>query len=245
MLAKTCLDKAKCTIDLTEAKILEYFNNTGDCGRHFDTMLNKKVYVGMFCKNAMLVVGDNAYSLAFSEIAMMVTMLDALVIIVFIYMMMNLKVSGQKTIDNIMANSLSANSLTIEVTNLPKDKPKEQLIAMLWTHYEKYYNGEYKFRMTKHDKTGEYAYLKDRNFKIVDIQISQGSKVMSYEINYNKLINKKIDIIKSYRRDYDKDKKLPAISYLQDLAMHFSTEVPEKKQAKVAKILDKLRLLED
>ncbi len=199
----------------------------------------------MYCKDAKLVVGDNAYSMAFSEIAMMVTMLDALVIIGFIYMMMNLKMSGKKTIDNIMANSLSANSLTLEVTNLPKDKPKEELIAMLWSHYETYYNGEYKFRMTKNDKTGEYAYLKDRKFQIVDIQISQGSKVMSYEINYNKLINKKMDMIKSYRRDHDKEKKLPDITYLQDLAMHFSTEVPEKKQKKVAKILDKLRLLED
>jgi hypothetical protein len=37
---------------------------------------------------------------------------------------------------------------------------------------------------------------------------------MAYEINYNNLVNKKIDIIKSYRRDYDKDKKLPDITYL-------------------------------
>jgi hypothetical protein len=37
---------------------------------------------------------------------------------------------------------------------------------------------------------------------------------MAYEIEYNKLIYKKIDIIKSYRRDYDKEKKLPDMCYL-------------------------------
>lgn len=123
----------------------------------------------MFCRDARLVSGDEQFSMKFSEIALMVTLLDAMVIIGYIYMMMNLKISGQKTIENIMANSLSPSSLTIEVTNLPKDKPKETLIAELWAHYENYYNNAYKNRMMKNDKNKEYDYLKERKFKIVDI----------------------------------------------------------------------------
>ena len=67
---------------------------------------------------------------------------------------------------------------------------------------------------------------------------------MAYEIEYNKLIYNKIDIIKSYRRDYDKEKKLPDMCYLQDIRMHFSSEIEEKDKNKVEKIMQELGKLE-
>lgn len=96
----------------------------------------------------------------------MITMIDAAVIIVYIYMIFNLNLSGTKAINNIISNSLSANALTIEVTNLPKDKPKEQLIGELWTHYETYFNTVYKAKQMKEKKN---KYVEEDPFKIVDI----------------------------------------------------------------------------
>ena len=58
-------------------------------------------------------------------------------------MILNLKISGSKTIINIMSNSLSASLLTVEVKNLPKDKSREALIGELWDWYENYYNTVY------------------------------------------------------------------------------------------------------
>jgi len=40
---------------------------------------------------------------------------------VFIYMMINLELSGKKTKNYVLNNSLSPNLFTIEVRNLPKD----------------------------------------------------------------------------------------------------------------------------
>lgn len=68
---------------------------------------------------------------------------------------------------------------------------------------------------------------------------------MQYEMHFNQLMIKKIDLVKCYRRDYDQEMKLPDITYLQDVRMHFSTEVPEEKKKKAQKILDTLGKLEE
>lgn len=101
------------------------------------------MYLGVYCLEASIKIGSN-FTYTLKDIAFMVTMIDTLVILLYIYMVMNLKISGTKATNNIISNSLSANSLTIEVTNLPKDKSKEVLVGELWTHYEKYFNTVYK-----------------------------------------------------------------------------------------------------
>lgn len=133
-------------MSLDTIEMANYFDRTGECANYYDNttgVQTNSVYLGVYCLEATLKVG-NDFKYALKDIAFMITMIDAAVILAYIYMVMNLKLSGTKAINNIVSNSLSANALTIEVTNLPKDKPKEELIGELWTHYERYYNTVYK-----------------------------------------------------------------------------------------------------
>ena len=95
-----------------------------------------------------------------SDMAFIVGLIDVLVVLCFMYMIANIKISGRKAIHNIMSNSVSSNLFTIELTNVPtKDMTSQQLIANLWDYYENYYNFIYK---RQNDE-------KNVNFKIVDI----------------------------------------------------------------------------
>lgn len=239
-----CHQKHNCSLSLTTSQMNSLFSRTGNCASYYDNttgLQTPTIYLGVYCLEATLKIGDK-FNYALKDIAFMITMIDAAVIIVYIYMIFNLNLSGTKAINNIISNSLSANALTIEVTNLPKDKPKEQLIGELWTHYETYFNTVYKAKQMKEKKN---KYVEEDPFKIVDIQISQSSKVMAYEIKLNQLMAKKIDMVKCYRRDYDKEEKLPDMTYLQDVRMHFQTNVPEDKKLKAQKIIEKLSKLEE
>jgi hypothetical protein len=79
-----------------------------------------------------------------SDMAFVVGIIDVLVVLSFIYMIVNIKISGRQAIHNIISNSLSSNLFTIEITNVPtKNMNIQQIIANLWDYYENYYNKIY------------------------------------------------------------------------------------------------------
>ena len=82
--------------------------------------------------------------LKLSEFSFIAGLIDFLVILIFIYMLINLLLSGKKANNYVVNNSLSPNLFTVEVRNLPKDLIKEDLIGELWNHYEELFNKQYK-----------------------------------------------------------------------------------------------------
>jgi len=63
--------------------------------------------------------GDDKLKL--NEFSFIAGVIDFLIILGFIYMIINLSLSGEKATNYVLNNSLSPNLFTIEVHNLPKD----------------------------------------------------------------------------------------------------------------------------
>jgi len=102
--------------------------------------------------------GDD--KLRLDEFSFIAGVIDFLVILGFIYMIINLNLSGTKAKNHVLSNSLSPNLFTIEVRNLPKNLQKDELMGELWNHYEELLNKKYKHVESEEDGI---------QFKIVDL----------------------------------------------------------------------------
>lgn len=109
------------------------------------------------------------HKLKLSDFSFITGLIDFLVILVFIYMVINLILSGKKANNYVINNSLSPNLFTIEIRNLPKNMQKDELIGEIWNHYEELFNKQFKHIEGEEDGI---------QFKIIDIQLCQSSDAM-------------------------------------------------------------------
>lgn len=86
-----------------------------------------------------------------------------------------MKSSQDKTINDVLKNSLSPSLFTLEFSNLPKNIDKETMIVDLCKHIEKTMDGSKKSRDP---------------FTVVDIQLEEKNLVIGLEDEKGKLIKK-------------------------------------------------------
>lgn len=70
------------------ANLINY--NQNDCSNY----RNKNIYLEVFCKDSVVVLNGNT-GIKLSDMAFVVGIIDVLVILTFIYMIVNIKISGR------------------------------------------------------------------------------------------------------------------------------------------------------
>lgn len=133
------------------------------------------VYFNAYCVNDYLDLSIG-FSIKKSYIPVVIGLFDAVIVLIYIFMLISLGVSQRKAVINVLHNSLTPALYSLELANLPKGMDKETLIVKLWDHIENGLNHAYR------------SY--NKGFRIVDIQVAQKNSVINFLYKKGEIIKK-------------------------------------------------------
>ena len=99
-----------------------------------------------------------------STIALLISVIDAVIIIVFLAMVFTLKYAQKSATDNVLKKAYSSSAYTVQIKNLPQDMPSEELAARLWNFLD--------YKLGNKESYG--------NHRVVDIQIVLPNKIIMF-----------------------------------------------------------------
>jgi len=91
----------------------------------------KMVYMQVTCISRSVEVDAEAPYLK-SKIAYIVTTLDAVIVIMFLFMIISLKYAQKSAVKNVLRETYSASSYSLIINNLPKKSSHQEVCAELW-----------------------------------------------------------------------------------------------------------------
>lgn len=127
-----------------------------------------------------------------------------------------MKASQDKTINDVLRNSLSPSLFTLEFSNLPRNLDKETLIVDLWKHMEKTMNQSKK---SKDPFNVVDIQLEEKNL-VIGLEDQKGQlikKVTSKNFKINKFDEKRNKLMRRWAKKYDSKKELPQFFHLINL----------------------------
>lgn len=168
--SQTCENLTNCSFLPNQS----FFDSSSECQTKLNSGLYY-IYFNAYCESDyMRLSGDS--DIKKSYIPIIIAFFDAGIIISYLFMLISLKISQKKAINNVLHNSLSPALFTLEVSNLPHNLGKTNLIAELWKHMENVLNNAYK------------SY--NKSFKIIDIQLAQKDSMINLSYKKGELVKK-------------------------------------------------------
>ena len=124
----------------------------------------------MYCDQAHIKFHDY-FIRSKRDISVFFGWVDAIITVIFFWMIISLNASQKEAVANIYKVQLSPALFSLEITNLPHKVPKEELRGKLWDHFEEYLNNE--MPQLKNSNNGE-----KNKPKIFDVQIGESSSAL-------------------------------------------------------------------
>ncbi|KAL4437681.1 hypothetical protein ABPG74_012356 [Tetrahymena malaccensis] len=168
-----CFGKTSCQVAFNSS----IFSSDSSCQSRSKS---QKIFVSTICENSYYQV---KWKFEKSQAVLIASVIDAAIMICFMYVLIRLKMSQNQTEKNVISNSVGVSYFTLEIKNLPQDYEVDEL----------------KFKLKKHFEASiSQIVSKKESFRVYDIQVATPFNVVQSEKKLTNLQKQKLEQILAY-----------------------------------------------